>query len=55
VPQIVTLPTGVAEFDVADDGTLVYLVGSATSAAPRNLVWVDRREPSATMRDTAGR
>ncbi len=27
VPQIVTLPTGVAEFDVADEGTLVYLVG----------------------------
>src|SRR5215469_1339859 len=43
VPQIVTLPTGVAEFDVADVGTLVYLVGSATSAAPRNLVWVDRQ------------
>ena len=42
VPQVVTLPTGVAEFDIADDGTLVYLVGSATSAAPRNLVWVDR-------------
>ena len=42
VPHVVTLPTGVAEFDIADDGTLVYLVGSATSAAPRNLVWVDR-------------
>lgn len=42
VPQVVTLPTAVAEFDIADDGTLVYLVGSATSAAPRNLVWVDR-------------
>jgi serine/threonine-protein kinase len=43
VPQVVTLPTGVAEFDVADDGTLVYLMGNATSAAPRNLVWVDRQ------------
>lgn len=42
VPQVVTLPTGAAEFDVADDGTLVYLVGIAASAAPRNLVWVDR-------------
>lgn len=42
VPQVVTLPTGVAEFDIADDGTLVYLVGRATSAAPRSLVWVDR-------------
>jgi serine/threonine-protein kinase len=42
VPQVVTLPTGVAEFDIADDGTLVYVVGSTTSAAPRTLVWVDR-------------
>jgi serine/threonine-protein kinase len=42
VPQVLTLSTGVAEFDIADDGTLVYLVGSATSAAPRSLVWVDR-------------
>jgi serine/threonine-protein kinase len=42
VPQVVTLPTGAAEFDIADDGTLVYLVGSPASAAPRNLVWVDR-------------
>ena len=42
VPQIVTLPTGVAEFDIADDGTLVYLVGAAPSTAPRHLVWVDR-------------
>jgi serine/threonine-protein kinase len=42
VPQVVTLPTGVAEFDIADDGTLVYLVGRATSASPRHLVWVDR-------------
>ncbi len=41
VPQVVTLPTGVAEFDIADDGTLVYLVGSPR-AASRNLVWVDR-------------
>jgi serine/threonine-protein kinase len=42
VPQVVTLPTGVAEFDVADDGTLVYLVGRTPSAATRRLVWVDR-------------
>jgi serine/threonine protein kinase/Tol biopolymer transport system component len=42
VPQVVTLPTGAAEFDISDDGTLVYLSGIAASAAPRNLVWVDR-------------
>ena len=43
VPQVVTLPTGVAEFAISDDGTLVYLSGIAASAAPRNLVWVDRQ------------
>ena len=39
---IVTLPTGTAEFDVADDGTLVYLSGGA-GTAQRTLVWVDRQ------------
>ena len=39
---IVTLPTGTAEFDVADDGTLVYLSDGA-GAAQRTLVWVDRQ------------
>jgi eukaryotic-like serine/threonine-protein kinase len=42
VPEIVTLPTGVAEFDIARDGTLVYVAGVG-SDAPRTLVWVDRR------------
>ena len=42
VPQVVTLPTGAAEFDISDDGTLVYVVGIPASAAPRHLVWVDR-------------
>ena len=40
VPHVLVLPTGTAEFDVARDGTLVYV---ADSAAPnRRLVWVDR-------------
>jgi serine/threonine-protein kinase len=41
VPHVLMLPTGAAEFDVADDGTLVYV---ADTAAPsrRRLVWVDR-------------
>ena len=43
VPQIVTLPTGVAEFDVAQDGTLVYVAHGGSSEAPRTLVWVDRQ------------
>ena len=42
VPQVVTLPTGTAEFDIARDGTLVYVPGEA-EASPRTLVWVDRQ------------
>ena len=38
-----TLPTGVAEFDVARDGTLVYVSGGGGLSAPRTLVWVDRQ------------
>jgi len=40
--QVITLPTGTAEFDVSDDGTLVYATGGAGIAPPRTLVWVDR-------------
>ena len=43
VPQVVTLPTGVAEFDVSAEGTLAYVAGGGVSAAPRTLVWVDRQ------------
>ena len=42
VPQVVTLPNGTAEFDVADNGTLVYVPGGAVAPA-RTLVWVDRQ------------
>ena len=41
VPQILMLPTGTAEFDVARDGTLVYVMGGG-AASRRRLVWVDR-------------
>jgi serine/threonine-protein kinase len=41
VPQVLMLPTGTAEFDVARDGTLVYVTGGA-AADRRRLVWVDR-------------
>jgi serine/threonine-protein kinase len=41
VPQVLTLPNGTAEFDVAQNGTLVYVTG--THLPPqRSLVWVDR-------------
>src|SRR5262245_26782788 len=43
LPQVLRLPTGVAEFDIASDGTLVYVAGGGSSEAPRTLVWVDRR------------
>jgi eukaryotic-like serine/threonine-protein kinase len=42
VPHILILPTGSAEFDVARDGTLVYVTGDV-AAARRRLVWVDRQ------------
>jgi serine/threonine-protein kinase len=41
--QVTTLPTGTAEFDVASDGTLVYVSGDAGGAPARTLVWVDRQ------------
>ena len=43
VPQIATLTTGTAEFDIARDGTLVYIAGAAGDVSNRTLVWVDRQ------------
>jgi serine/threonine-protein kinase len=43
VPQVVTLPTGTAEFDIARDGTLVYVGHGGSGEAPRTLVWVGRQ------------
>ena len=43
VPRVVTLPTGVAEFNIARDGTLVYVARGGASESPRTLVWVDRQ------------
>ena len=48
VPQVVTLPNGTAEFDVADNGTLVYVPGGAVAPA-RTLVWVDRQGREAAI------
>jgi len=41
VPRLVTKPFGSANFDVAADGTLVYVPGGDISVR-RTLVWVDR-------------
>jgi Tol biopolymer transport system component len=43
VPQVVTMPSGTAEFDIATDGTLVYASGGTGAAPARTLVWVDRQ------------
>jgi dipeptidyl aminopeptidase/acylaminoacyl peptidase len=43
VAQVVTLPSGTAEFDIATDGTLVYASGGTGTAPSRTLVWVDRQ------------
>jgi len=42
VPQLLTTPNGAADFDVASDGTLVYVRGGIEEPA-RTLVWVDRQ------------
>jgi eukaryotic-like serine/threonine-protein kinase len=40
--QVTTLQTGTAEFDIARNGTLVYVAGGAGAMA-RTLAWVDRQ------------
>ena len=42
VPSVVILSTETAEFDVARDGTLVYVAHGGADDRPRTLVWVDR-------------
>jgi serine/threonine protein kinase len=34
---------GAYEYDIADNGTLVYLAANVVSRAPRTMVWVDRK------------
>ena len=43
VPQVVTTPAGGADFDVARNGTLVYLAGGPQAVTARSLVWLDRQ------------
>ena len=42
VPQLVMKTSGLADFDVAGNGTLVYVAGSDLSRLPRMLLWRDR-------------
>ena len=39
---VITKQSGAANFDIARDGSLVYVAGTGGEAAPRTLVWVDR-------------
>jgi serine/threonine-protein kinase len=55
VPQVVTMPNGTAEFDVAHDGTLVYVPGGAAAAPARTLVWVDRQGREAAIKGAPAR
>ena len=45
VEQAMTLGTGAGQFDLSENGTLVYMPGGATATIgiPRSLVWTDRR------------
>jgi Tol biopolymer transport system component/tRNA A-37 threonylcarbamoyl transferase component Bud32 len=43
VPEVVTTPQGGADFDVARNGTLVYVQGGVAAGTARTLVWVDRQ------------
>src|SRR5262249_7938570 len=40
--QVVTTADGAADFDISEDGTLVYVTGGVQSIA-RSLFWVDRQ------------
>ena len=43
LPRLATKPIGNGDFDVADDGTLVYLEPPSGDTTARTLVWVDRQ------------
>jgi serine/threonine-protein kinase len=42
VSPVLATPEGAADFDVALDGTLVYVPGGVVGPAQRDLVWMDR-------------
>ena len=43
LPRLATKPIGSGDFDVADDGTLVYVEPPSGDTTARTLVWVDRQ------------
>ena len=42
VPSVLTKTFGSADFDVSENGTLVYAAGGITESAQRDLVWANR-------------
>ena len=46
---VVTKPSGAADFDIAADGSLVYIEGEGTVGIERTLVWVDRQGTETTV------
>ena len=42
VSEVATTPSGMAEFDIARDGTLAYVPRGRAASPARTLVWVDR-------------
>ena len=40
---VMTDPTGVVEFSLSANGSLLYAVGNSQETASRTLVWVDRQ------------
>ena len=47
-------PSGAADFDISDNGRLVYSIGVAPIDAPRTLVWVDREGRASPVLDQPG-
>ena len=49
--QVITLPSGTAEFDISANGTLVYATGGGSGVPTRRLVWVDRNGNEESIKD----
>jgi eukaryotic-like serine/threonine-protein kinase len=49
--RVLVQATGAAQFDVADNGSLLYVPAPSTGTRPRMLVWIDRagREEAVTL------
>ena len=55
LPSVAMLSSGTAEFDIARDGTLVYVPAEAGASRARTLVWVDRQGREEPVKGTQAR